>query len=97
MSVLTPVSSDDPVRVFVTTEDIELGKRGDPDLCAFGRALSRAVGGTVVTRLYGSWVLDGPYAGTYGQHNARIRNWITRYDAKEEVFPTMQALVLVPA
>ncbi len=82
------------MKIEVTQQDIEQGRRCDPDCCPVGRALSRAgvthlgVSGTVVVSD------DGDRHASFLMLPEEVRDWILRFDECEPVNPITFELVL---
>ncbi len=75
------------MRITVTQEDIENGRRCDPDCCPIGRALSRA--GVVHYGVVGEavMVLDEQQHATDLPLPGEIREWILDFDGRRPVEP----------
>ncbi len=75
------------MRITVTQEDIDNGRRCDPDCCPVGRALSRA--GLIHYGVIGSAVMikDGQAHAMALPLPAPVRDWILDFDGSRAVEP----------
>ncbi len=82
------------MKITVTKQDIENGRRCDPDCCPVGRALSRA--GVLHLGVVGAAVMvaDGPGHAVSLPLPGAVESWILDFDGSRPVEPMSFELAL---
>lgn len=86
------------IQFFISSENIIAGQKLSPTCCPAALAINQRLNCTgTTTRIYGSWVVDGVYAGKYGQHPQRLVDWIMAYDRGDVMNPIIFELDMIEA